>query len=97
MSTPVRVIVNFISRDPKSFVEAATKVRKEGGIELLCCIQQKYTIERFAHLFFRELLSLGCINFNQLDKLEAARTAYLWLTSLTFGYLTLPSKASKSQ
>ena len=43
MSTPVRVIVNFISRDPKSFVEAATKVRKEGGVELLCCIQQKYS------------------------------------------------------
>ena len=47
MSTPVRVIVNFISRDPKSFVEAATKVRKEGGIELFCCIQvvlqQKYS------------------------------------------------------
>ena len=42
MSTPVRVIVNFISRDPKSFVEAATKVRKEGGIELLFCIQQLY-------------------------------------------------------
>ena len=38
MSTPVRVIVNFISRDPKSFVEAATKVRKEGGIEKLFCI-----------------------------------------------------------
>ena len=42
MSTPVRVIVNFISRDPKSFVEAATKVRKEGGIEILFCIQQLY-------------------------------------------------------
>ena len=38
MSTPVRVIVNFISRDPKSFVEAATKVRKEGGIEILFII-----------------------------------------------------------
>ena len=43
MSTPVRVIVNFISRDPKSFVEAATKVRKKGGIEILFCIQQLYS------------------------------------------------------
>ena len=42
MSTPVRVIVNFISRDPKSFVEAATKVRKKGGIEIFFSIQQLY-------------------------------------------------------
>ena len=43
MSTPVRVIVNFISRDPKSFVEAATKVRKEGGIEILFCTTVIFT------------------------------------------------------
>ena len=31
-----------------------------------------------------------CIFLNQLEKLEAAKGAYLWLPSLTFGYLTFP-------
>ena len=39
---------------------------------------------------FRQFISLGCINFNQLEKLEAARSAYLWLPFLTFPYLSLP-------
>ena len=30
------------------------------------------------------------IGLNQLEKLEAAKTAYLWLPFLTFSYLSLP-------
>ena len=38
----------------------------------------------------RQGRALEAINLNQLEKLEAAKAAYLWLPLVTFPYLTLP-------
>ena len=40
--------------------------------------------------FYPSIFSLICPPYNQLEKLEAARSAYLWLLFLIFSYLSWP-------
>ena len=49
-----------------------------------------YSTSRFIYINTEHCIALLHCDFNQLEKLEAARSAYLWLTLVTFGYLSWP-------